>query len=55
MSVKIILRQGESIQDAMKRAKTNILHKQAQEQLDRFGNLSMEQLNAMFNPQPPQP
>jgi hypothetical protein len=49
MSVSIILREGESIQDAMARAKTTILKQQAQEQLDRFGSLSMEQLDKMFN------
>ena len=49
MSVSIILREGESIQDAMARAKTTILKQQAQAQLDQFGSLSMEQLNTMFN------
>ena len=49
MSVSIILRQGESIQDAMARAKTTILKRRAQAQIDPVGSLSMEQLNAMFN------
>ena len=49
MSVSIILRQGESIQDAMARAKTTILKQRAQAQIDPVGSLSMEQLNAMFN------
>ena len=49
MSVSIILRQGESIQDAMARAKTTILKQRAQAQIDPVGSLSMEQLDAMFN------
>jgi len=51
MSVSIILREGESIQDAMARAKTTILKQRAQEQIDPAMSLSMEQLNTMFNNQ----
>ena len=50
MSVSIILRQGESIQDAMARAKTTILKQQAQQTHDHAESLSMNQLNEMFNP-----
>jgi predicted RNase H-like HicB family nuclease len=50
MSVSIILRQGESIQDAMARAKTTILKQKAANQSDEALNLSMDELNAMFNP-----
>jgi hypothetical protein len=49
MSVPIILRQGESIQDAMARAKTTILKRQAQATHEHISSLSMEQLNTMFN------
>ena len=50
MSVSIILREGESIQDAMVRAKTNILKQKAANRSDQALNLSMDELNAMFNP-----
>ena len=50
MSVSIILREGESIQDAMARAKTNILKQKAATRSDQVLNLSMDELNAMFNP-----
>ena len=49
MSVSIILREGESIQDAMARAKTTILKQRAQAQLDPVMSLSIEQHNSMFN------
>ena len=49
MSVSIILRQGESIQDAMARAKTTILKRQAQATHDQVSRLSMTQLESMFN------
>lgn len=49
MSVSIILRDGESIQDAMARAKTNILKQKAETRSDQALNLSMDELNAMFN------
>ncbi len=49
MSVSIILRDGESIQDAMVRAKTNILKQKAATRSDQALNLSMDELNAMFN------
>jgi len=50
MSVSNILRQGESIQDAMARAKTTILKQQEQQTHDHAQSLSMDQLNEMFNP-----
>jgi len=50
MSVSIILREGESIQDAMARAKTNILKQKASSRSDQALRMSMEELNAMFNP-----